>query len=87
MRKGSSGLLGAWGEDHRGGEAVDAQSRDVDLITAISGKLEGELGWGARRNGTERAPEVDGGRKRTGSQQHRSQSVGGDDRWGEGVSR
>lgn len=34
--------------------------------------LEGELGWGARGDGTERAPEVDGGGQRTGSEQHRS---------------
>lgn len=41
MRRGrSSGFLGAGGEDHRGGETVDAQSRDVDLVTAVSGKLE-----------------------------------------------
>jgi len=38
-RAGSSGFLGARGENHRGGETVDAQSRDVDLITAVSGKL------------------------------------------------
>lgn len=38
-RAGSSGLLGPRGEDHGGGEAVDAQSRDVDLITAVRGKL------------------------------------------------
>lgn len=34
--------------------------------------LEGEFGRGARSDGAERAPEVDGGGKRTGSQQHRS---------------
>lgn len=34
--------------------------------------LEGEFGWGARSDGTERAPEVDGGGKWTGSQQDRS---------------
>lgn len=38
-RAGSSGLLGPRGEDHGGGEAVDAESRDVDLITAVRGKL------------------------------------------------
>lgn len=36
---GSSGFLGAGGENHGGGEPVNAQSRDVDLITAVSGKL------------------------------------------------
>ncbi len=34
--------------------------------------LEGEFGRGARSDGTERAPEVDGGGKRTGGQQDRS---------------
>lgn len=34
--------------------------------------LEGEFGRGARSDGAERAPEVNGGRKRTGSQQDRS---------------
>ena len=34
--------------------------------------LEGEFSRGARSDGTERAPEVDGGGKRTGSQQDRS---------------
>jgi len=37
-----SGFLGAGGEDHGGGETVDTQSRDVDLITAVGGKLERE---------------------------------------------
>lgn len=86
-RAGSSGFLGAGGQDHGGGETVDAQGRDVDLITAVSGELEGELGGGAGSDGTERAPEVDGGGKRTGSQQDRSQSVGGDDSRGERVGR
>lgn len=86
-RAGSSGLLGPRGEDHGGGEAVDAQSRDVDLITAIRGKLEGKFSWRSRSDGTERAPEVDGGGKRAGSQQDRSQSVGGDDSRGERVGR
>ncbi len=36
---GSSGFLGAGGEDHRGGETVDAESWDVDLITAVRGEL------------------------------------------------
>ncbi|KAG7220379.1 hypothetical protein INR49_018217, partial [Caranx melampygus] len=77
---GSSGFLGTRGEDHRGGEAVHAQCRDVDLIAAMLAAvgsvllyyLEGEFGWRARSNRTERAPEVDGGGERTGSQQHRS---------------
>lgn len=34
--------------------------------------LEGELGRAPRGNGTERAPEVDGGGERAWSQQHRS---------------
>lgn len=34
--------------------------------------LERELGRRARGDGAERAPEVDGGGKRTGSEQHRS---------------
>lgn len=36
---GSSGFLGAGGQNHRGGQTVDTQSRDVDLITAVGGKL------------------------------------------------
>lgn len=36
---GLSGLLGSGGENHRGGEAVHAQSRDVDLVTAIRREL------------------------------------------------
>lgn len=38
-RAGSSGFLGAGGQNHRGGQTVDTQSRDVDLITAVGGKL------------------------------------------------
>lgn len=76
---GGSGFLGSGGENHRSRETVDAQGRDVDLVTAVGGKLEGEFGWGARSDGTERAPEVDGGGKRTRGQQDRSQSVGCDD--------
>lgn len=86
-RAGSSGFLGAGGENHGGGETIDAQSRDVDLITAVSGKLEREFGRGARSDGTQCAPEVDGGGKRTGSQQDWSQSVGGDDSRCERVGR
>lgn len=86
-RAGSSGFLGAGRENHGGGETVDAEGRDVDLITAVRRELEGKLGWRARSDGTEGAPEVNGGRKRTGSQQDRSQSVGGDDSWGECVGR
>ena len=40
--RGGSGLLGTRGEDHRCGEAVHTQSRDVDLVTAVSGKLDRE---------------------------------------------
>lgn len=36
---GSSGFLGAGGQNHGGGQTVDTQSRDVDLITAVGGKL------------------------------------------------
>lgn len=36
---GGSGLLGAGGQNHRGGETVHTQSRDVDLITAVGRKL------------------------------------------------
>jgi len=39
-RAGSSGFLGAGGEDHGGGESVDAQSWDVDLVTAVRRKLQ-----------------------------------------------
>lgn len=35
----SSGFLWARGQDHRGGQTINTQSRDVDLITAISGEL------------------------------------------------
>lgn len=42
VRRGrDSGLLGARGQDYGGGQAVHTQSRDVDLVTAIGGKLEG----------------------------------------------
>lgn len=37
---GGSGLLGTGGEDHGGGEAVHAQSRDVDLVAAVGGELQ-----------------------------------------------
>lgn len=84
-RGGDSGLLGSGGKNHRSGEAVHAESRDVDMITAVSGELEGEFGRRARSDGAQGAPEVDGGGKRTGSQQDRSQTVGGDDRRGECV--
>lgn len=84
-RAGSSGFLGSWRENHGGGETVHAQRWDVDLIAAISGELEGEFSWRARSDGTERAPEMNSGGKRTGSQQDRSQSVGGDDGRGERV--
>lgn len=70
-----SGFLGAGGQHHWSGQTVDAQSRDVDLVTAVSRELEGEFGRRAWGDGTERAPEVDGGGKRAGGQQHRSQSV------------
>lgn len=36
---GRSGLLGAGGQNHGGGQTVHTQSRDVDLITAVGGKL------------------------------------------------
>lgn len=36
---GTSRFLWAGGENHRGGETVNTQSRDVDLVTAVSGKL------------------------------------------------
>lgn len=39
---GRSGFLGARGQDHGGGQAVHAQSRDVDLVTAVGGKLRTE---------------------------------------------
>lgn len=35
----SSGLLWTRGQDHRRGQAVHAQSWDVNLITAIGGEL------------------------------------------------
>lgn len=38
-RGGGSGLLGAGRQDHGGGEAVDAESRDVDLIAAVGREL------------------------------------------------
>lgn len=34
-----SGFLGPRGQDDGGGEAVHAQCRDVDLVTAVGGKL------------------------------------------------
>lgn len=74
-----SGLLRAGRQDHWGGEAIHAQSRDVDLTTAVGGKLEGEFGRRTRGDGTEGTPEVDGGGQRTGCQQNRSQGMGGDD--------
>lgn len=36
---GRSGFLGARGQDDGGGQAVHAQRRDVDLVTAVGGKL------------------------------------------------
>lgn len=39
---GRSGFLGARGQDHRGGQAIHAQRRDVDLVTAVGGKLRTE---------------------------------------------
>lgn len=36
---GSSGLVRARGEDHRGGQAIHAQGRDVDLAAAVGGEL------------------------------------------------
>lgn len=35
----SSGFLWTRGQNHRGGQTINTQSRDVDLITAISGEL------------------------------------------------
>lgn len=34
-----SGFLGAGGQHHWSGQTVDAQSRDVDLVTAVSREL------------------------------------------------
>lgn len=39
---GGSGFLGSRGQDHRRGQTVHAQSWDVDLITAVGGKLRRE---------------------------------------------
>lgn len=52
--------MGAGGEHHWSGQTIHAQSRDVDLVTAIGRELEGEFCGRARGDGAESAPEVDG---------------------------
>lgn len=47
---GGSGLLGAGGQNHRGGETVHTQSRDVDLITAVGRKLRSDRESGGQRH-------------------------------------
>lgn len=46
-----SGLLGARGQNHRGGESVHAQRRDVDLVAAVGRKLQ------RNRDGSEPEPD------------------------------
>lgn len=44
-----SGFLGPRGQDHRGGQTVHTKSRDVDLITAVRGKLGEDTDRGGNR--------------------------------------
>lgn len=69
------GFVRARGEHYRSGQAIHAQSRDVDLVTAIGRELKGEFCGRAGGNGAKCAPKVDGGGQWTRGQQHWGQRM------------